>query len=115
VSVSPVTPARITARPVTPNVRQATAVKTIAAEPSSSPPRMNSTFWTVRVVVSGAAGIGAGAMGAAGATGPGAQAGVAARRRTRSSRRALAAFSVANRAAQAWRACSVCPSSTAIS
>ena len=62
--VSRVTAARITARPGTPTLAHATAVNTIAALPSSSPPSTNSTFCTVRPEDSGRAGGGVG--GAAG-------------------------------------------------
>ncbi|WP_433217833.1 hypothetical protein ACQP00_10760 [Dactylosporangium sp. CS-047395] len=47
--VSSVTTARMVARPSTPKLAHATAVNTIAAAPSSSPPSTNSTFCTVRV------------------------------------------------------------------
>ena len=57
-STSPVTTARIIARPPSPKVSQAMAVKTMAAVPSSSPPRMSSRFWTVCGEASGRAATG---------------------------------------------------------
>src|SRR6266511_2244476 len=70
-STSTVTTPRIAARPTTPKLAHATAVKTTAALPRSSPPRTNSTFCTAFVDASGrAAGTGASATGAS-ATGRG--------------------------------------------
>ncbi|GGR86123.1 hypothetical protein GCM10010169_33050 [Micromonospora fulviviridis] len=99
---------RISARPATPNAAQATAVKTTAAVPSSSPPRTKSRLCTARVEVSAppgrtGAGAGCGRAGgtvAAGATGRGA--GISRRMRAASSARRCRA--VDSRPASSWYA-----------
>ncbi|MDW5330486.1 hypothetical protein [Plantactinospora sp. KLBMP9567] len=123
---SPVSVPRISARPPTPTVAQATTVKTIAAVPTSSPPRMKSTFCTVRVEASGRTGAGAGgaagpeaatAAGAPGAPAAGTRADAAAARTcsASTSRRRRSCHSAASRLRYACRARSTRPPSAAIS
>ncbi|WP_376787190.1 hypothetical protein [Micromonospora halotolerans] len=110
---------RISARPATPNAAQATAVKTTAAAPSSSPPRTKSRLCTARVEVSappGRAGTAAGCGRTAGATGTGRGAGISRRiRAARSARRCRAVDSRPDSSWYAERAASTRGASSAIS